>query len=89
MKALIKLADVVAIITQVAGIAVPMAVHAMELGEYKWLVSDAPKVSPDKSYWKHGWVWSDPKYYQIIEDNNHLYSLPYNPRYRDVLCSGG
>ena len=43
-KAIIKMIDVVAIITQVAGIAVPMAVHAMELGEYKWLVSDAPKV---------------------------------------------
>ncbi len=36
--------DVVAIITQVAGIAVPIAVHAMELGEYKWLVSDGAHV---------------------------------------------
>ncbi len=37
--------DVVAIIIQVAGIAVPIGVHAMELGEYKWLVSDEPQVT--------------------------------------------
>ena len=44
LKVLIKMVDVVAIITQVAGIAVPIGVHAMELGEYKWLVSDEPRV---------------------------------------------
>ncbi len=49
LKSLVKIIDLVAIAAQVAGIGVPIAVHAMQYGQYRWLVSHEPKVCNDLS----------------------------------------
>ena len=44
-KAFVKIIDIVALLIQVAGVTVPIFIHTMNYGEYKWLVSDDKEVS--------------------------------------------
>ena len=44
-KAFVKVMDIVAITAQIAGVVVPIFVHKMKYGEYRWLVSGKTEVS--------------------------------------------
>ena len=50
-KSLVKLMDIVALAAQVAGIAVPIFIHLLSYGEYRWLVNDQKQVNLFTNTW--------------------------------------